>query len=211
MIDLQGIKTLIFDFGGVLINLQREKSVEAYEKLGIKNANELLNNYVQAGIFLDLESGKISKEEFHIAIRKIGVENGADESKLTDQAIDAALYVFLKDLPNSKLEKLKELKSRFRIIMLSNTNAIHFPYCKETVFKQMGGTVETYFDQLYLSYEMGCSKPEKKIFELLLKEEGIKASNCLFFDDGPKNIEVAKSLGFQTYLVRTEEDWTQKL
>lgn len=194
-INFSEITTLIFDFGGVIINLDREACVHRYEELGIKNANDLLNNYVQSGIFLQLEMGLISPDEFHNELRKIA------QLPLTDADIDEALGRFLLDIPTEKLELLLELRKKYRILMLSNTNAIHFPLCAQTRFNYGGHQLSDFFDKCYLSYEMKLSKPNADIFEALLQQENKQAKECLFLDDGLQNIETAQKLGFQTYHV----------
>lgn len=204
MIDYKGLKVLIFDFGGVLINLNRNRSVLEFERLGIKNAENLLSNYVQAGIFLQLESGLIEPDEFHQRLRL-----DYNLPNLTDKTIDDAFFAFLEHVPAHRLELIRELKKgvyndqgeRLRIVLLSNTNAIHFPACRSTFFETNGFTLSDYFDHLYLSYEMKMSKPDENIFLSLLDSEGVRADQCLFFDDGEVNIKTAARLGFRTQWV----------
>lgn len=214
MIDLRGIKVLIFDFGGVIINLNRAASVSRFQELGLHDADRLLSNYVQSGLFLQLESGMITPDEFHREVRtQYGLPN------LADRDIDEALDRFLLDVPEEKLAALRHLKrtarnekgERVRIVLLSNTNAIHFPACRKRYFESNGYTIDDYFDHLYLSYEMQMSKPDEEIFHTLLASEGCRAEECLFFDDGPQNIETAKRLGFRTYLVSERERWDRMM
>lgn len=90
--------------------------------------------------------------------------------------------------------------------MLSNTNAIHFPYAEQTFFNYKNRSIDEYFDKCYRSYDMKMAKPDAEIFEAMLSQEQVAASRCLLLDDGPKNIEQAKKLGFQTYFVDPKED-----
>lgn len=197
--DLTKVTTLVFDFGGVIINLDREACVRRYEELGVRNAGQLLDNYIQSGVFLQLERGEISNADFRNVIRSLS------EKPMTDAQIDEALGYFLLDIPAAKLEKLLELRKKYRVLMLSNTNAIHFPMCAETRFTYNGHTLDDFFDKCYLSYEMHLCKPDPRIFQELLRQEGLQAAECLFLDDGRKNIEAAASLGFQTYWVENGE------
>ena len=206
------VKVIIFDFGGVLINLHRQAAVDRLVALGVHDADALLNNYVQSGLFLDLESGAVTPDEFRAALRtKYQLES------ITDEQIDEAFLAFLLDVPEHKLQLLRQLKSSarnaagepVRIVMLSNTNGIHFPYCIKKHFEYDGYKMSDYFDALYLSYEMKASKPDDEIFLKLLEAEQVKPSECLFFDDGPRNIEAAARLGFQTHLVLFNEDLGQ--
>ena len=206
------LKVIIFDFGGVLINLHRQAAVDKLVALGVYDADALLNNYVQSGLFLDLESGAVTPDEFRAALRtKYQLEG------ITDEQIDEAFLAFLLDVPEHKLQLLRELKSSarntagepVRIVMLSNTNGIHFPYCIKKHFEYDGYKMSDYFDALYLSYEMKASKPDEEIFFKLLESEKVKPEECFFLDDGPRNIEAAARLGFQTHLVLFNEDLGQ--
>lgn len=206
------IKVIIFDFGGVLINLNRQAAVDRLVALGVHDADALLNNYVQSGLFLDLESGTITPEEFCNSLRMdYGLRN------VVDSQIKEAFLAFLLDVPEYKLQLLRELKSSarntagepVRIVMLSNTNGIHFPYCIKKHFEYDGYKMSDYFDALYLSYEMKSSKPDEEIFLKLLEAEQVKPCECLFLDDGPRNIESAERLGFQTHLVQSGDDLGQ--
>lgn len=203
------IKLIIFDFGGVLINLNRQAAVDKLVALGVHDADALLSNYVQSGLFLDLESGAVTPAEFRSKLRTdYALQHIADEQ------IDEAFLAFLLDVPEHKLQLLRRLKSSarnadgepVRIVMLSNTNGIHFPYCIKRHFEYDGYKMSDYFDALYLSYEMKASKPDEEIFLKLLDAEKVKPEECFFLDDGPRNIETAERLGFQTHLVLAEDD-----
>lgn len=206
------IKVIIFDFGGVLINLNRQAAVDRLVALGVHDADDLLNNYVQSGLFLDLESGKLTAEEFRAILRRQYQLDG-----VACEQIDEAFLAFLLDVPEHKLQLLRRLKTSarnvagepVRIVMLSNTNPIHFLYCIENHFERDGYKMSDYFDALYLSYEMKLSKPEEGIFVKLLETEGIKAEECFFLDDGPRNIEAAERLGIQSHLVLADDDLRQ--
>jgi putative hydrolase of the HAD superfamily len=200
MKHFSSISTLIIDFGGVLIDLSLKQCVENLKRLGVESVDGLLNNYNQNGFFLQFEKGQISAAEFRNEIRKFSVK------ELTDKQIDDAWMSFLLEIPTYKLDILFELRKKFRIVMLSNTNSIHFETAKENRFNYRGRTIDHYFDKFYLSYEMKMAKPDAEIFETLLKEEGIAAHNCLFLDDGAKNILNASQLGIQTYLVDPTDD-----
>ena len=113
--DFTSISTLIFDFGGVLINLKREAAIDAFRQLGLDTADQLLDNYVQSGIFMQLENGSLSAADFRNEVRKLTAPT------VTDEQIDQALYAFLLDIPTEKLELLLALRRKFRVVMLSNT------------------------------------------------------------------------------------------
>ena len=198
--DFSNISTLIFDFGGVLINLNRDAAIAEFQKLGLDTADCLLDNYVQAGIFKHLEDGSLSASDFRNEVRKLTSPN------ITDAQIDNAFNAFLLDIPSEKLELLLALRSKFSVVMLSNTNPIHFPWCVETKFRYNGYHLSDFFDTCYLSYELKCSKPDALIFEKLLEHESVDPQKCLFFDDGVQNIATAQSFDFNTVLVQPNED-----
>jgi epoxide hydrolase-like predicted phosphatase len=191
--------TLIFDFGGVLINLDIDACINRFKAIGVENVESYLSNYGQSGFFLEWERGGINLEEFHENVRAISSKNP------TDQEIDEAWMAFLLDIPKEKTELLKQLRTRYRILMLSNTNPLHIDRNAKQAFAEHGTTQEELFDKCYLSYKIGLTKPSKEIFEYLLEKENLTPEECLFLDDGLKNIETARNMGFQTYLVQPKE------
>lgn len=190
------ISTLIFDLGGVLVDLDRERCIREFEKLGVSNISTILSTTVQKGFIWAYEIGKISTEDFRDAIR------ACTPNTLSDQQIDQAWNALLVGLPTSKLNLLRTLREQYRIIMLSNTNPLSYAYCRDVLFTQEGKTIADYFDKCYLSYEMKAGKPHKEIFQTLLAQEGGKPSDFLFLDDSTQNIETAKALGIQTHWVQ---------
>jgi len=200
MKHFSNISTLIFDFGGVLIDLDMNQSILNFKKLGVENVEKYLSNFGQLGFFMQLEKGKISAEEFRCEIRKM------TPKAITDSEIDDAWNAFLVRIPSEKLDIVYELRKKYRVIMLSNTNAIHFPYAEQTFFSYKNRSIDEYFDKCYRSYDMKMAKPDAEIFEAILSQEQVAANQCLLLDDGPKNIEQAQKLGFQTYFVDPKED-----
>ncbi|MDD4968371.1 MAG: HAD family phosphatase [Paludibacter sp.] len=200
MKHFKNISTLIFDFGGVLINLDINQCILNFKRLGLQNFEQYLNNFAQSGFFMQLEKGEIGAEEFRNEIRKL------TQNTLTDAQIDEAWCSFLLEVPEEKLEMLIELRKKFRVLLLSNTNIIHFPNSEKILFTDKGRKLSEYFDKCYLSYEMKMAKPDIHIFENILATENVQGSECLFLDDGLKNTLVAQTLGIQTYLVIEHED-----
>ncbi len=199
---MNNINTIIFDLGGVLIDLDRDACVKAFEQLGLLDADKYLSAYIQQGIFLELEEGKLSNEEFCNAFRKLSVNK-----HITDQQIQDGWCKFLLDIPGYKLNMLLELRKKYQVFMLSNTNRMVSDFYTNTLFTKQGLSIDDYFDRRYVSYEIGCVKPGRRIFEHLIADSGIRPQEALFLDDGEKNIMAAKELGFQTYLVAPKEDF----
>lgn len=199
---MKEIKTVIFDLGGVLIDLDSERGLGSFYELGYPPDEKPIDPYQQHGVFLRLEKGEITPAEYYRSV------NEKLPSQVGQEAIRAALLSFMVDIPAYKLDMLRELRAGgYRVFMLSNTNEIIFNWIKETKFTIQGLTVDDYFDRLYLSYRMGVAKPELVIFDMLVADSGIAPSETLFIDDGRANIETARSLGFLTHLAADREDY----
>ncbi len=199
---MKGIKNILFDLGGVLIDLDRSKSVDAFKKLGFDNIDDFLGDYGQKGPFLALEEGKFTEAEFYNAVRE-HIPNASDKE------IADAFMQFLQGLPVEKLKMVRNLKEKgYRTMMLSNTNPVMFgPIC-ETYFKQEGLDINAYFDDIFLSYELGCIKPDEKIYKRLIEKSGINPSETLFIDDSKANLDTAVTIGFETFLAPQYSDFS---
>jgi len=198
----EGIKNIIFDLGGVLITLDRDEAVNRFKEAGLENAEELLSAYHQKGIFLELEEGKLSKEEFYEAVRK---EAG---KFISNETIDHGWLGFLKEVPAYKMVMLEELRRKgYRLYLLSNTNPVIMDWAHSPAFSPQGKSIDEYFDKLYLSYQIGYTKPHTEIFQFMFKDSGMIPSESLFIDDGIANIEMGKQLGMKTYLAENGEDF----
>lgn len=197
------IKNLVFDLGGVIMDLKRERCVEALEALGMKDAESMLGLYKQTGPFLELEEGKLSAEEFRDAMRaKI-------DGIVSDEQLDDALNMFLVGIPVNRLHALKKLGEKYKVFMLSNTNPIMFDSKIKECFSIDGLEVNDYFDGLCLSYKAGYSKPDSHIYLYMVEKFGIKPEESIFFDDSQKNLDAAEKIGFKTYLVEPGTEFTE--
>ena len=200
MKQYNNISTLIFDLGGVIVDLDLAKCIQNFKDLGLENIEQYLSNFGQKDFFMQFEKGQIGIPVFRDEIRKLaGIE-------LTDAQIDKAWCSFLTQIPVEKLHLLSELKKKYRLLMLSNTNPLHIQTAVAAEFSKTGKTMQDFFDKCYLSYEMGMVKPDVEIFEALLADAQVKAEECLFLDDGKKNIDTAAALGIQTYWVKPNEN-----
>lgn len=189
------IKNLLFDLGGVIMDIKRENCVKAFEAMGMTDANDLLGEYAQKGVFLELEEGKISPNEFRTEIRK------HISSTVSDKDIDTAFCKFLLGIPPHRLNSLEKLKEDFNIYLLSNTNPIMIESDIKHYFKVCGKEMADYFDGMILSYEAKSIKPDSGIFEYTIKKLGIKPEETIFFDDSQKNLDASAKFGFKTALV----------
>lgn len=198
--EFKGVKNLLFDFGGVIVSLSKSNAINRFKEIGFPDIDNYLTEYRQEGIFLDYETGKVNREEFLKEFRRLG------NNKATMEEIDSAWLAFLLDIPQYKYDLLKELRKKYNVYLLSNTNPSVSAWARSPKFSPEGKTIDDYFDKCYMSFEIGCAKPEKEIFEHIIKDANMKPEETLFFDDGPANIEAANKLGFQTYLTNQEED-----
>jgi len=202
-VTLKGIKNIVFDLGGVLITLERDEAVKRFKEAGLKNAAELLNAYHQRGIFLKLEEGKLSKEEFYDAVRKEA------RTFISDETINHGWMGFLKELPENKLTMLEELRQKgYQLYLLSNTNPIIMEWAFTPAFSPKGKSIDKYFDKLYLSYQIGYTKPNPEIFHYMFNDSGMIPSESLFIDDGIANVEMGEKLGMKTFLATNGEDFS---
>jgi putative hydrolase of the HAD superfamily len=202
-IDLKGIRNIVFDLGGVIITLDRDEAVRRFTAAGAGNAAELLNAYHQNGIFLELESGNLSRTAFYDAFRH---ETGSTAS---DAVIDAGWLGFMKDVPVAKLRMLENLRARgYRLYLLSNTNPVIMEWALSPAFSSEGKPLDAYFDKLYLSYQMKCVKPDAVIFHKMIDDSGLLPAETLFLDDGEANVKMGQKLGFRTYLPVNGEDFS---
>ncbi len=191
------IKNLLFDLGGVIMDIKRECCVDALTKLGVENADEMLGLYVQSGDFLRLENGSISAEEFRNSL----LSQIKDGREVSDREIDEALNAFLQGIPLRRLVALRELHKRYKIYLLSNTNPIMYYSEIARQFMQEGKTIDDYFDGQVVSFLAGSNKPDRKIFEYAIDHLGITPEETLFIDDSQHNLDAASALGFATALV----------
>ncbi|MDR0976434.1 MAG: riboflavin biosynthesis protein RibF [Prevotellaceae bacterium] len=199
---MKEIKNLIIDFGGVLIDLDRKRCIEKFRQIGFDHVEQMLDVCHQQGFFLEHEKGLISDAEFRDRIRDMATR------PVTDEQIDEAWNSFLLTIPAYKLRLLLRLKKHYNVILLSNTNGIHWDYSRQHVFNYRGHTVEDFFHHLFVSYEMHLAKPDPAIFRRVIDETGIRPEETLFLDDSPANCRAAESLGIRTYTPSAHEDWS---
>ncbi len=200
---MDGIKNIIFDFGGVIVNLTRNRCIEAFEQLGVTDIRDsIVNNYQHKDLFMKLETGMISVAGFHDGIRQMSGR------LLSDEQIDNAWIMMLDDVPDYKLDLLLQLKQRYNTYLLSNTNEIHWKWSERYFFNYKGNNSSDFFDKIYLSYELHMEKPDARIFEYVLNDAGLKPYETLLIDDAFPNCRTAGSLGIQTYTPEPREDWS---
>lgn len=185
------VKNIIFDLGGVLLNLDVPHCLEELERIGLHDVRQWMTGTNEAGFFKDYEAGLLSTVQFRECIRQWS------SCSLPDEEIDRIWNGMLKDIPVQKLELLWNLKKKYNLYLLSNTNELHWQVCADK-FAYKGRQVQDYFVRVFLSFRMHQVKPDTKIFQTVLKEAGLTAQESLFIDDSEANCLAAASLGIHT-------------
>jgi putative hydrolase of the HAD superfamily len=197
--SLDHIDNIIFDLGGVLINLDTSKTFQAFEAL--MNAAENRNTYVSPDhpVFHQFEKGQIPPAEFREKIRSLIAPNA------TDEAIDVAWNAMLLDFPASRLQLLKRLSQDYRLFLLSNTNVIHLNALEKILHAAHGyPNLDPFFEKTYYSHQIGMRKPDEEIFRHVLTEQHLNPNRTLFLDDTRMHLEGAAKTGIQTQLIRPD-------
>ena len=198
---MQNIKNIIFDYGNVIFLLDFQQLKEGWNRIAISGPDAFFSHGVQHPIFDQFDKGHISENEFRDFIRE-----KSGKADLTDEEIDAAWNSLLLGVANGTHEVLAELKQKYRTFLLSNINPIHYNYIMNYLKTEFGFENNDHlFEKTYYSHFVGLRKPDKAIFEKVLSENGLKAEETLFIDDIAENLEPAKALGIQTYLMKAPD------
>lgn len=193
---IEPFDNIIFDYGGILIDIDYKKATDALDKLANSNsASMLYSKAAQTDLFNLFETGKISSQDF--------LENLAKKLGLTSEhttQIHDAWCAMLLNLRVERVDVLREVTQHKRIFMLSNINAIHEKYMEDYIKKvpALSGFYEL-FEKVYFSHHVGERKPNHSIFEIVVNENKLDKTKTLFIDDSPQHIEGAKSFGLNTY------------
>lgn len=194
------IKNIIFDLGGVLIDLDKQRCLDSFAAIGF-DATPYLGRYEQKGLFRELELGNIDDQVFLDGIN----------CPATDRQKAEAWTDFLVALPEHRKQAILELRKKgFNTYLLSNTNSIDWEYAKKRFFDTNGCTVNDYFIQVFLSFQMHIMKPDPAIFQQALTQAGLKAEETLFIDDSQSNCQAAESVGIKT-ICASGDDWIELL
>ena len=200
------IRCILFDLGGVVITIDQDQAVKRFKEIGLKDAEKRLDPYTQSGIFGDLEAGAISVEQFRVELSKlVGRE-------LTFQECRYAWTGYCKEVPQRNLETLLKLREQgYRIVLLSNTNPYMMDWALSNDFDGDGHSLKYYFDELYMSFQVKLMKPNDLFYRHVLRKEKLFPQECLFVDDGPRNVAAASQMGIQTYCPKNGADWTKEI
>ncbi len=192
MIKLSDYDTIIFDFGGVILDINPDLSRHKFAvMLGEGNARRLEEEQVPQ----QYESGRMTRDEFIAKINQIGGTNYSEEEILN------AWNAMLLSYQSPRIEWIKRLRKTHKLLMLSNTNESHFEYFHNKLIAEYGVTFYQLFDHVYLSHEMGLLKPSLEIFQKVIEEQQINPARTLFIEDTQRNADAARKVGLQTLLI----------
>ena len=190
----KNVKNIIFDLGGVIINLSYQSTIDAFKAIGFNDFEEVFTQASQVDLFDKLDKGLISPADFRIALRKLC------KVSITDQQIDDAWNAMLLDFPKYRLDLLLSIKQHYRTFLLSNTNAIHFVAYNQLLNDSFGfENLSHYFEREYYSHLVHMRKPDPEVFLKILNENGLNASETLFIDDSIQHVVGAQKLGILAY------------
>jgi glucose-1-phosphatase len=190
---MQNIKNIIFDLGGVILNIDFRKTNDAFHSLGLENFAQHINQFHITDLFLQYETGQIDDIEFIEGVAKLS------DKPIAESEIVEAWNALLLDFPPERIALLKGIKSRYRTFLLSNTNSIHLKEFQQRLHNEHGVHLEDLFEKAYYSHVVKLRKPHADIFNLVLQENNLVPQETLFIDDTESNFEEAKKLGIQTF------------
>jgi len=196
---MQGIKNIIFDLGGVIINLDNQLTENAFLALGARPLKEYFGHGHAASFFKEYEVGGISDQQF--------VDNIKDLTGITapDEEIIQAWNALLLDFPSERIRLLKDLRKSYRIFLFSNTNALHLAHLQQiyrNTFPNDEYALDDLFERAYYSHILKMRKPDEASFQYILKENQLKGEETLFVDDALINVEGAEKAGLKGLFLR---------
>ncbi|MBA7540688.1 D-ribitol-5-phosphate phosphatase [subsurface metagenome] len=188
-IDQESISNIIFDWGGVITNIDYQATVQAFENLGYISFHERFSQIHGDDLFQRLEKGLAEPEELYKIISDdIG-------KSVSNHSFKKAWNAMILDTPPVRIKILKKLRNKYKIFLLSNTNTLHVNYAAKRFKNEHQMNFPSLFHKVYYSYEIGMRKPDVEIFEYVLTDSKLNADETLFIDDTDLNIESADSTG----------------
>lgn len=188
---MKEISNIIFDLGGVIMDIDVKHTLRAFEKLGLDSIEEMFGHGFASSFFSDHEAGRIGDEEFVSEIKKMLTGEVSDEEVI--EAWNALLLRF----PEDRIQLLQDLKKKYRIFLFSNTNAIHYQKFSEMFRQHFPGTLEDLFEKAYYSHSLGHRKPNTEGFDIIVRENNLDPRKTLFVDDALINVEGAIKAGLK--------------
>lgn len=201
--DLTNINNIFFDLGNVLLNLDFDASIRAFQKLGL-NSSVVNNQHAYADpVFYELETGKISPEDFRKEVREI-----LQNTDATDKQIDDAWSAMVLDIPAPRIQILQKLSLNYNIYLFSNTNKIHIDRLFQSFKAEHGIDFPSLFKTAFYSHDIQDRKPEISSFEKVIELSGVNPAESLFVDDLEKNIRAGEKAGFNSIWLKEGMEMT---
>ncbi|MCD4664059.1 MAG: HAD family phosphatase [Bacteroidales bacterium] len=197
---MKDIKNIIFDFGGVILNIHHDRVEAAFRELGVKNFEFLFSQAVQSDLFKNFETGSITPAQFRTEIREMS------GLAIDDFTIDITWNKIIGDYPAHRINLLKSLQKHYRLFVLSNTNEIHYKHYISKFREEFNSEFESLFEKAYWSFQIGKRKPDKNIYEFVIEHSGLIPAETLFIDDSLQNIEPANEIGIVGLYLESEVD-----
>lgn len=194
---MQDVDAILFDFGGVIINIDYHATIDAFKNLGISNFDALYSQAQQEDLFDAIETGRISPQHFINGLLHL-LPSGT-----TPNQVVHAWNAMLLDIPKERYDLLLSLKKKYRILMLSNTNSIHIDRALRRWDQSFEKTLFDVFDTVYFSHELGMRKPNQEIFEFVCTDQNLVPERILFIDDSEQHIHGAQAVGLQTHFLNS--------
>ncbi|MBR6227400.1 MAG: HAD family phosphatase [Bacteroidales bacterium] len=194
------IKNIIFDLGGVVLDIDESIVYKELEKMGI-NTSELAHSKDLMEILSKFDTGIYTAPTFRKKMKAL-----IGQEKMTDQKFDSIWDAMLLDIPRERIEAIEKVKKHYKIFLMSNSNVIHYDlYVRDLQLRFGYNEFDELFNKSYFSFAEHLEKPDPRFFELILDHEGLLPEETLFIDDTAANIKVAQSLGINTYHISREE------
>ncbi len=197
MIDKQ-IDTIIFDFGGVLINIDYQRTIDAFKEIGMVDFEERFSQAAQSTLFNDFETGKLSTQRF---INELLQNLPAG---ISANSVVKAWNAMILDVPLASVKLLKSLQGSYRLFLLSNTNEIHIPRAMSEWRKVSQESFSEQFERVYYSHEIGMRKPNRDVFDFVCLENHIDPRKALFLDDSIQHVMGARAAGLNAIHLSAE-------
>lgn len=194
-------KAILFDLGGVLLNLDYQRTEDAFVQLGLTDFNAMYSQLAQTDLFNRFEIGDISA--FHFVNRLL---DQLPAGTTANQVVHAWNAMIL-DFPKERMEWLRSLGAQKPIYLFSNTNELHIDVVRRRLHESTGSAaLETYFNGVYFSSEVGRRKPNPETFQWFLDQHQFTPEEVLFIDDSLQHIEGASSIGIEARLLKPGEE-----
>lgn len=202
---MEGIKNIIFDLGGVLLNIDYSKTIEGFAVLGLADPERAFSEEIQSSLFQKLECGMISNRDFLNQLR-----TRIPKASLSE--IENAWNAMLLDFPAHRFQRLKRLSAHYRLFVLSNTNRIHLKAFKIIIDKSVGWqNFQALFDGICYSHVLKVRKPNAAIFRKVISLYSLHPADTLFIDDTEAHVIAAASLGIRAIHLKDSVDISEVL